>query len=196
MVESGKDIKLFWKDDNGEIYGGFDKLKDKVVFATNAGAYDQNQNPIGLYIEDGKQIKPINPGKDKSNFSTKPNGIFYITNDGAAGIVVTEKFSSTNVKYANQSGPMLVIDGQVSPAVKSKTNSYFIRNGVGVFKDGTTIFAISKRKVTMAEFAAYFKRIGCSNALYLDGGVSGCYPYRVKSNQHFGVIIGVTKKQY
>lgn len=193
IVESGKDIKLFWKDDKGEIYGGFDRLKDKVVFAMNAGAYDENQHPIGLYIEDGKKIKPLNPGRDKSNFSTKPNGVFYVTNDGIAGIAVTEKFSPTNVKYANQSGPMLVIDGDISHSVKQKTTSYYIRNGVGILKDGTVIFAISKKKVTMKEFAEYFVSIGSVSALYWDGGVSQAYPFKTNDRQHFGVIVGVTK---
>lgn len=196
-VESGQHIKMFWKDNAGNVYRKFDKLADQnIVFAMNGGAYDENRKPIGLYIEKGKVITPVNKGKDGSNFSIHPNGIFYIDNNGIASICETEKFVNKNIQYANQSGPMLVIDGDISSAVKSKNNSYFIRNGVGILKDGSAIFAISKRKTTMYEFANFFKEIGCVNALYLDGGVSGCYPYKVRGNQNFGVIIGVVKKNH
>lgn len=184
---------MYWKGKDGKIIGDFNRLEEKVVFATNGGAYDENQKPIGLYIQDGKVITPINKGNDKSNFSTKPNGVFYVTNSGEAGICKTEDFKKDGIKYANQSGPMLVISGDISMAVKSKKSSCFIRNGVGIKKDGIAIFAISKTKVTMSQFAQYFVSMGCQNALYFDGGVSSAYPMKIKPNRHFGVIIGITK---
>jgi uncharacterized protein YigE (DUF2233 family) len=190
-VESGRDIKMYWKGKDGKVIGSFDRIEDKVIFATNAGAYDENQKPIGLYIQEGKVITKINKAKGTSNFSTYPNGVFYINESSKSGICVTEKFINKNIRYAQQSGPMLVIDGTISPSVKNKTNSAFIRNGVGILKDGTTIFAISKTKITMSEFAKYFVEIGCENALYLDGGVSQAFPMKAKPTQHFGVIIGV-----
>src|SRR3989304_3553616 len=47
----------------------------------------------------------------------KPNGVFYI-GKAEVGIVETERFLADrpDVKFATQSGPLLVIDGAIHPA--------------------------------------------------------------------------------
>ena len=54
---------------------------------------------------------------------------------------------------------------------------------------------MSKVGVNFYDFANYFKRIGCKNALYLDGFVSRTYlPEKewIQTDGNFGVIVGVT----
>jgi uncharacterized protein YigE (DUF2233 family) len=63
-----------------------------LKFAMNGGMYADDLSPIGLYIEDGKEIRPANTAsveqKPEPNFYKKPNGIFYLDGD-EAGILET-----------------------------------------------------------------------------------------------------------
>ena len=102
------------------------------------------------------------------------------------------------IKYATQSGPMLVIDGQVHSSFKDGSTNLNIRNGVGILPDNKVIFAMSKTEINFYDFAKYFQSLGCKNALYLDGFVSRTYLPEKKWTQtdgNFGVMICVTKKK-
>ena len=99
------------------------------------------------------------------------------------------------MKWATQSGPMLVIDGAIHSAFKKGSINVNIRNGVGILPDNKIVFAISKEEINFYDFAEYFKNLGCKNALYLDGFVSRMYlPEKNLSatDGAFGVIIGVS----
>ena len=69
---------------------------------------------------------------------------------------------------------MLVIDGALHPRFLPRSNSRFIRNGVGVSADGTeVIFAISNERVNFDHFGRLFRdHLKTPNALYFDGKVS------------------------
>ncbi|MCE3260121.1 MAG: hypothetical protein K0S12_1762, partial [Bacteroidetes bacterium] len=104
--------------------------------------------------------------------------------------------TSSAVDYATQSGPMLVINGKLHPDFREGSKNLNIRNGVGILPDGKILFAISKVPVNFFDFAMYFKKKGCKNALYLDGFVSRAYlPEKdwQQTDGDFGVIIAVTK---
>lgn len=198
-----QDLQLYWKDDKGQIIQSFQNLKNyladknkKLVFAMNAGMYRPDNTPCGLYIHQQKTITPLVTGSGSGNFFLKPNGVFYINNKNKAVICTTPDFINNNnqVKWATQSGPMLVINGAIHPAfVKGATNTN-IRNGVGILPDNKIVFAISNGKINFYDFAEYFKNLGCKNALYLDGYVSRIYlPEKdLLDDGSFGVIIGVS----
>ena len=110
-------VRLFWKDQQQQPYAGFDHLPRNVedgpiVFAMNAGMYEEDLSPVGLCVEDGKILRPANRKSGCGNFYLKPNGVLYITGQDA-GIATTDRFGSEQprVDFATQSGPMLVIDG-------------------------------------------------------------------------------------
>src|SRR5262249_14786540 len=141
-------LRLFWKDENGVPYGGFDHLPRRIgaapmVFAMNAGMYDESLAPVGLYVEAGKVLKRANTASGAGNFHLKPNGIFYVDGDNA-GVLTTEQFLSRKPKaeFATQSGPMLVIDGRIHPKIRANSTSRKIRNGVGLRDPHTVVFAI------------------------------------------------------
>jgi len=93
---------------------------------------------------------------------------------------------------------MLVIDGEIHAAFKENSTNLNIRNGVGILPNNQIVFVISKKEINFYDFAAYFKKLGCINALYLDGFVSRTYLPEKKWNQidgDFGVIIGVTENK-
>jgi len=198
------DLRFYWKGNDGNIIRSFQNLKlltdgnhQKLVFAMNGGMYKKDNSPQGLYIEDGKVISKLDTGSGNGNFYMKPNGVFYITNSNKAFVSQTSEFNLKDVKYATQSGPMLLIDGQIHPAFQKGSKNLNIRNGVGILPDGNIIFALSKSEINFYDFAQYFKDAGCKNALYLDGFVSRAYiPNKnwIQTDGNFGVIIGVTEK--
>jgi len=196
-------VKLFWKNDKNKNYGSFQNLKRKIeaagqelVFATNGGMYDKNHKPKGLYIENGVVLSPIDRKEEGyGNFYLNPNGIFYIKNTGKSFIKTTKNVNNyKNIKYATQSGPMLVIDVNIHPKFTKGSKHTNIRNGVGILANGNILFAMSKEKINFFDFASYFKAKGCKNALYLDGFVSKTYLPSKKWKEmdgDFGVIIGI-----
>ncbi len=200
-----QNIKLYWKDDNQSVLKSIQKLKtfieskqQTLVFAANAGMYKTDNSPQGLFIDETKRISPLDTTMGNGNFYLKPNGVFYITTSNEAHICISEKFIINNsIKYATQSGPMLLIDGNIHTAFKAQSKNINIRNGVGILPNGNAVFAMSKNEINFYDFASYFKKLGCRQALYLDGFVSRCYLPEKKWAQldgNFGVMIGVTKK--
>ena len=199
-----QDLKLYWKDDKGQNFKSLGALKmwiekkHRVLeFAMNGGMYKQDNSPQGLFIEKGIQIKGTDTSSGNGNFYLKPNGIFYITKNRKAGIIDTKKIIGLDtLLYATQSGPLLIIDGNIHPAFIEGSKNLNIRNGVGILPDNKIIFAMSKTEINFYDFANYFKKLGCKNALYLDGLVSRTYLPKENWKQtdgNFGVIIGVTK---
>jgi hypothetical protein len=45
-------------------------------FATNAGMFDPALKPVGLYVEQGRELVHVNTRSGYGNFHMKPNGIF------------------------------------------------------------------------------------------------------------------------
>ncbi len=198
------DIRLYWKDSGGKPYANFASLAQTLKtrgralrFAMNAGMFEADLSPVGLFVEDGKREHRADTREGASNFHLKPNGIFWI-GDGAVGVAETSRYLADPpaARFATQSGPMLVIDGRIHPSILPTGTSEKIRNGVCV-RDGTTaIFAISDEPVTFHAFARLFRdALGCSNALFLDGSVSSLYAPDLGRDDEFsplGPIVGVS----
>ncbi|MBN9081147.1 MAG: hypothetical protein BGP04_22975 [Rhizobiales bacterium 62-17] len=205
---SGKsDIRLFLDDPDGTVYGSFNALSDalerdgeKLVFAMNAGMYHPDYRPVGLFIESGVEKARLNTRNGPGNFHLKPNGVFYVTRTGA-GVVDSDRFASrrADVRYATQSGPMLVINGRLHPRIQEEGTSKKTRNGVGACSGGRIVFAISNEPVTFYDFATFFRdKIGCSDALFLDGSISSMYAPSISRHDRWrpmGPIVGVVEKK-
>jgi uncharacterized protein YigE (DUF2233 family) len=198
-----QELKLYWKDDKGQALNSLQNLANwlggkgqKLVFAMNAGMYKTDYVPLGLFIQEQKTVTPLNTKTGDGNFYLKPNGVFYTTTDNKVVICKTENFiNNSKIKYATQSGPMLVIDGRIHPEFKQGSANLNTRNGVGILPNNEVVFAMSKTAVNLYDFANYFKALGCRNALYLDGFVSRTYlPEKnwVQTDGNFGVMVGVT----
>lgn len=196
-----QDLRLYWKDSSGNNYANFQQLKTNLsahrqalLFAMNGGMYNQDLSPQGLYIEDGSMLAPLDTqSTGYGNFYLQPNGVFYLKENGQAGICVTKDFPDQHkVRYATQSGPMLLIDSTIHPAFTPGSSNLHIRNGVGLLPDGRLLFAMSKARINFFDFANFFLKRGCAQALYLDGFVSRTYLPAQDWQQfdgNFGVII-------
>ncbi len=197
-----QDLRMFWKNDEGKLYGSFKSLRSdleadgkKLLFAMNGGMYMENQTPLGLYIEEGETKKKLNSVQEAyGNFYMQPNGIFIIHKNNTAEVVPTKEFvPSSSIRFATQSGPMLLIGGRIHSKFRKGSSNLHIRNGVGILPDGKVLFAMSKERINFYDFATYFKQKGCKYALYLDGAVSKTYLPSKNWEQlggKFGVIIG------
>ena len=147
-----------------------------VRFAMNAGMYDEDGAPIGLYVEDGKTLKRLNRNKGPGNFHLLPNGVFAVSKNGQVSVTATPEAAPAKAAWATQSGPMLVIDGKLHPKFDADGPSRLIRNGVGVKNGDTAFFVISEDGVSFGRFARFFRdALGCPNALFLDGTVSSLW---------------------
>jgi uncharacterized protein YigE (DUF2233 family) len=172
-------VRLYWNRSDGTPYAYLSALPrsleggtGRMLFATNAGMFDSNLKPVGLYVEQGRELVHANTKSGRGNFHMKPNGIFYISADRAA-VAETQAFlkQRPQADLATQSGPMLVIDGRLHPRFDRRGTSLKTRNGVGVRADGKVIFVISQEAVSFDAFARLFRDgLKCPNALFLDGG--------------------------
>ena len=208
------DLRIYWRGDDGKPYRTFAALaadleaKDKSLqFAMNGGMYQGDLRPVGLYVENGRELTPANtatitgPPSQIPNFYKKPNGIFYI-GDGETGILETGHFLAARPKtnFATQSGPMLVVDGAIHPAFIVNSTDRKPRNGVGVSGPTKVQFVITKGWVSFYELARFFRDgLDCRNALFLDGGVApGLYAPELGRNDApghggYGPIIAVVE---
>jgi uncharacterized protein YigE (DUF2233 family) len=176
-VDLGKHaVRLYWKRSDGTPYAYLSSLPQaleheagRLLFATNAGMFDPALKPVGLYVEQGRELVHVNTRSGYGNFHMKPNGIFYIA-AGRAAVAETRAFlkQRPQVDLATQSGPM--------------------RNGVGVRADGKVIFAISQGEVSFDAFARLFRDgLSCPNALFLDGGSASSF-YAPSLNNHGNLL--------
>ena len=172
-------VKFFWKRPNGQPYGYLSSLPQSLgnrsgplLFATNAGMYHPHYRPVGLYVENGRELVRANTKPGPGNFHMKPNGVLYVAGE-FAGVVETGSFlkQKPRADFATQSGPMLVINGRLHPRFARHGGSRKYRIGVGSQDPSTLVFAISESAISFGEFARLFRdKLRSKNALFLDGG--------------------------
>jgi uncharacterized protein YigE (DUF2233 family) len=193
-------LRLFLRDAQGRPYAQFDRLAadlathgQRLVLAMNAGMYEADLGPVGLFVADGRELHPLNARRGEGNFYLRPNGVFVLTARGPR-LVATEDYMKAppaDVVLATQSGPLLLVNGIPTPPVagaappaapaattSARMPSRYTRNGVCV--DGAVVtFAIADEPMTLREFAQRLRdEAGCRDALYLDGAISKMWDAR------------------
>jgi uncharacterized protein YigE (DUF2233 family) len=196
-------LQLFLDDGHGAPLNSFARLAamlqarhQHLNFAANAGMYHPDFAPVGLLVQNGKQVAPLNLDDGVGNFFMKPNGVFLVSDAGPQVVAAADYAAlAGTVRLATQSGPLLLQHGVIHPAFNPQSQSRYIRNGVGV-AGGKAIFVISNHAVTFHEFAVFFRdNLHCSDALYLDGAVSSLYSTALGRNDaaaRLGPMFGVT----
>lgn len=183
------ELGLHWRNpQTGEAFGSIDNLRQwgqahgqRLLFAANAGIYDRNFAPLGLHVENGRTLVPLNMAHGDpaaGNFSLRPNGVFAIYPNGTAAVLTSGQFKAQQkpVQVATQSGPMLVIDGRINASFDEGSTSMKWRSGVCARTPTEVVFAVSETPVNFHTFASLFRdALGCQNALYLDGSISQFY---------------------
>lgn len=201
-----KQVKLAWNDENGTPYRTFDRVQAAfekqgtiVKFIMNAGIFEPGGIPSGLHIEGGKTLRPLNLADAPGNFFLKPNGVCTLI-EGKPYIGTCpawQKQTTGKETWGIQSGPMLLIDGQRHPAFTENSKSKLHRNGVGVDEKGRLVFAMTDKgeMVNFWDFAGLFLKLGCKNALFLDGVISqmSVNPDKLVSSNPFGVMFVIAE---
>lgn len=209
-------MHLFNAEDQNKNFSSIENVKKHLakkklqpLMITNGGMYLSNLQPEGLYVENqSTTFFPLNiqGARPDANFYLMPNGVFYLDANNKPHITTTENLMSYNVndlrkfKAATQSGPMLVIDGDIHPAFMPNSKNSKVRSGVGIplGQSRKIVFAITTDGTNFYDFALFFRDLfHCDQALYLDGVVSQMYladlaPEVLGGN--FGAMISVVKK--
>lgn len=208
VAEPGKqDISLVLDGPDGEPLRSLAALKAsrkpgdrKVAFAMNAGMFDEDGDPIGLYREPGDERQKLNRREGPGNFHLLPNGVFSVETDGWH-VRTTDAYAARTgppPRYATQSGPMLVIAGKLHPRITDDGPSKNIRNAVGIDAQGRAHFVISNSPVSFGQIARFFRdKLVCADALFLDGSVSSLWDpaaNRLDDNGPLGPLVLVTDR--
>lgn len=152
------------------------EIENPIVFATNGGMFDEGGQPIGYYVEEGQRLTVLNQNDGPGNFHLMPNGVFFGEETGEWRVLATGAFAEqveNRPHFATQSGPMLVINGELHPAFDPDGDSRKIRNAVGVDASGRAHFVMSEAPISFGKLARYYRdALNVDNALFLDGSVS------------------------
>lgn len=171
-----------------------------IAFVTNAGMYGDDLKAIGYYVQNSERLTELSRADGPGNFHMKPNGVFFGSN-GTWRVLDTETFYRTigdRPQFGTQSGPMLVIEGELHPEFQEDGPSRAIRNGVGVDADGKAHFVISEEAISFGQFARFFRdELEAPNALFLDGNISSLWdPAKDRmDNGRVGPLLVVTRKE-
>jgi uncharacterized protein YigE (DUF2233 family) len=153
----------------------------------NGGIFEPGGIPSGIHVEAGKEWLPLNQRTGEGNFFLKPNGVVSFWMGGHGGPVISplEGWKARvqlagkvrdyrHARFAVQSGPLLLIDGQRHPAFRKASTSKLHRNGIGIDAEKRFVCAItvSGEVVNFWDFAGLFLHLGCKDALFLDGTIS------------------------
>jgi len=207
------DIRLHWKKDSIQKHSNLNSVIDlikkkynqKALLVTNAGMFEESQKPLGLYMENNKEVVPLNekdPNDD--NFYLMPNGVFFVDTANHAFIKETKDFKKEyskkmkSIKLATQSGPMLIIDNKYHKDFQEKSPNSKVRNGIGIINPSKVVIGYSDN-VNFYNFSKIFKDFfNCKNALFLDGAISKMYLHDLKPTElggNFGPILSVSEKK-
>lgn len=137
--------------------------KSKALIAINGGFFDNQFRPLGLRRDLQKETNPV---KRISWW-----GIFLIQNQTPEIITAREYQPNDNIQFAIQSGPRLIINGQIphlKPGIAERT-------ALGITPHNKLILIVTNNAmITTTELAKLMKAppLNCKNALNLDGGSS------------------------
>jgi uncharacterized protein YigE (DUF2233 family) len=169
------DVRVDWEpEDQGTMLEDVIAADPSIEVATNGGIFSTDLVPGGLLVSDGDELVPLNLNEGGGNFHLMPNGVFLIRDDATAKVVNSLDYDPAGVDFATQSGPALLLDGEVHPEFNEGSTNLAFRSGVGVSPDGGTVYlAMSWTLTNFYDFATLFSdELSVDDALYLDGDIS------------------------
>ncbi|OOF56925.1 phosphodiester glycosidase family protein [Rodentibacter myodis] len=193
------EVRFHWRDSEGKDYRSLTNLKRaleknyQVKMIMNGGIYSKNNVPAGLWIENGKELNPLNTKRGSGNFHVQPNGVFALVGTRPY-ILTTKAYQQKKLKptFAMQSGPMLLIEGKINHQFRPTLASYHKRNAVCLDKKNRLFFILTTQgQPNLYRFSQGLQKIGCYNALYLDGTISNWYIPNQFNSFHWHYFVGM-----
>lgn len=201
----GDALRTFWRGPDGQALAGLPQVdgwlrtrNERLLCASNAGIYGKDLRPIGLYVEDRQVLRRLSTRKDGyGNFYLQPNGALVLTEQSAT-IWETDALATVwdqlapSVRYATQSGPLLLQNRQINPLFTSGSDNRLVRNAVCTRTPQEVVLAKSRYPINFYDFAATLRdSLGCQDALYLDGSISELFPLEDGLGAPLGPMLGV-----
>ena len=182
-------LGLVWQRAPGQAFGSLRAARDELtrrgeppLALTNAGIYGRDDRPLGLHIEGGHELHPLELRRARGNFYLEPNGVFLLekTRAGAsARVLESHEFAAWRskskhaIELATQSGPLLVRAGALHPRFTPGSPNTKLRSGVGVRSPTEIVLVVARGAINFHDFATFFsEKLACPDALYLDGTIS------------------------
>lgn len=135
--------------------------KTGALIAINGGFFSPEYESLGLIVQNGQEINKLK--------WTSWWHIFQMRRFKPQIITKQEYNLIPDIEMAIESGPRLLIDGKM-PQLKP---SIAERSAIGISQDGKVILASTEGALlSLSDFAENLKKIGCYDALNLDGGSS------------------------
>lgn len=162
-------IKILKSSFYGEKIQSVESLAGKsgAFCIINGGFFDENYNPIGVLISNGKILQPL---------PTVGNSSVFCVKNGEPRIIHRANFGYNGVAEALQSGPRLMYDGKNTIGAQG-LNDISRRSGIGLdYNNNVVIYATDTifDGLSFNELRSILKRpsINLKTALNLDGGRS------------------------
>lgn len=133
------------------------------LLAINGGFFSPNKAPLGLRISDQHVLNPLR--------QISWWGVFFIKNQQAFITSPQDFHIKKNMEFAVQSGPRLVVKGEV-PLLRP---GYANRSALGIDRQGKIILVVTENlPISTSDLADILKGapLNCVDALNLDGGSS------------------------
>lgn len=166
------DVRVDWES-GGTMLADVIAADPAIHVATNAGIFTEQVSPGGLLVSDGEELVGVNLNEGGGNFHLMPNAVFAVLDDGTAAVVNSLDYQDDGVMHATQSGPALLLDGEIHHEFREGSTNYALRSGVGVSPDGQTVYLALAGWTNLWDFATLFRdQLGVEDALYLDGQIS------------------------
>lgn len=166
------DVRVDWEA-GGTMLADVIAADPSIQVATNAGIFTEQVSPGGLLVSDGEELVGLNLNEGGGNFHLMPNAVFAVLDNGTATVVNSRDYRDDGVVHATQSGPALLLGGEVHHEFREDSTNYALRSGVGVSPDGQTVYLALSGWTNLWDFATMFRdQLGVEDALYLDGQIS------------------------
>lgn len=138
-------------------------VRTNAFISINGGFFDHAFHPLGLRINNNKIESPLKP--------ISWWGIFYIKNNKAHISTMKHFHHDSDIGFAVQSGPRLVVKGEI-PSLKK---GFADRSALGITAKGKLILLVSTNAVMSTNDLARLMKappLACIDAINLDGGSS------------------------
>lgn len=157
------------------------KTKKNIVAATNGDYFNMTTGePTGILVMNGKVVKSTGLWGDNYYY-------FAILKNGKAEIrCMSDSSDLSDVQEAIGGPYKLVTNGKVEGTAPFDDKSLMPRNAIGIKENGEVVFfgadgrqAPKSAGMNFEEIAQTMVKLGCKDAIYIDGG--GSYTYASKS---------------
>lgn len=134
----------------------------KALIAINGGYFNTDFKPMGLRVSDSQQLN--------SKRLVSWWGVFYIDKNNKPHVSANRHYQSNeNIGFAIQAGPRLIANGKILPLKEGKAQ----RSAICATQQSQVIIAVTQNNsLTLNEWAEQLLKMGCVDALNLDGGTS------------------------